>query len=82
MNVMEMILYAATFIFTQAFVLFVSCFLSTTQDKKLGDGFFALMFNKVIDYFILGPVLGFVCIITFPSTFLAFVIWIIMCKCK
>ena len=82
LNIVEMILYAATFIFTTAFGLLVSLFLSTTRKNKVGDGLLAKMSSKLIDYIILGPILGFICIITLPSSFLAFVIWVAMCKCK
>ena len=82
LNMIEMVLCAATLIFTTAFGLCTSLYISTTEDKKIGKGFFALMSKKAIDYLIKGPVFGSICIITFPSSLLAFLFWIAMCKCK
>ena len=37
--------------------------------------------KKIIDYFLLGPFLGIICVITLPSTLLATLAWIILCTC-
>ena len=82
LNIIEVILYLGTIIFTTAFGLCVSSYIPTTRDKKLGNGIISIVLSKAIDYIIKGPILGFISLITFPSSLLAFMLWMAMCKCK
>ena len=76
----EFILYLATLIFSTAFGLFVSSFITIKRPKE--NGYLAFVLDKIVCYIIKAPIFGFISILTFPSSLFAFIIWTLLSKCK
>ena len=81
-NGFEFVLYLATLIFTTAFGLFISSFITIKRNKETEKGYVAFVIDKIVDLTIKAPFFGFTCILTLPSSLFAFIIWMILSKCK
>ena len=81
-NGIEFVLYIATLIFTTAFGLFISSFITIKRNKETEKGYVAFVIDKIVDLGIKAPFFGFLSILTLPSSLFAFIIWMIVSKCK
>ena len=76
----EFMLYLATLIFSTAFGLFISSFITIKRPKA--DGYLAFAFDKIVCYILKAPIFGFISILTFPSSLFAFILWMFLSKCR
>ena len=81
-NAIEFVLYLATLIFTTALGLFISSFITIKRKKETEKGYVAFAIDKIVDLGIKAPFFGFLSILTLPSSLFAFIIWMIVSKCK
>ena len=71
--ILDFICYIMTYPWFAMLSLFVSCFHTTTEERKYPH-------RKYLQYFIYAPILGLILISTLPFTILGYFSWIIICN--